>query len=461
MTNADNVEIAVVGAGIAGIATAYYLCTKHQKHSVLLIDSRQPMSFTTAQSGDNYRNWWPHPTMTKFTNYGIDLMEEISVDSSNVLNMTRRGYVLATRRKEIDDIVADLHIGYDSDDPDSIRIHDHLSSGSYRPPASEDWQSAPTGVDVLTRQKLIRQSFPSLGREIANIVHIRRAGEISGQQLGQYMLEKIRKAGGRRLKATVRSVEVGQRFCMNVESRDGDKRINADIFVNAAGPFAGNLAAMIGLDLPIDNVFQQKLAFEDKLGAIPRKQPFCTDLDDIELEWSDEERSLLADDAETAWLLERIPGGAHCRPDGGDRGTWVKLGWAFNDKSSDPQEDLANEPCLDPHFPEIVMRAAAKLNPSLQQYVEHFPSRCAHYGGYYTMTPENWPLVGSLGVRGAYIAGALSGFGSMSACAVGAICAASINESALPDWAQQLSPSRYADTTLMTELANARSRGLL
>ena len=62
-----NVEIAIVGTGIAGIAAAYYLCRDYGKQSLLLIDSRQPMSFTSAQSGDNYRNWWPHPTMYEFT----------------------------------------------------------------------------------------------------------------------------------------------------------------------------------------------------------------------------------------------------------------------------------------------------------------------------------------------------------------------------------------------------------
>jgi glycine/D-amino acid oxidase-like deaminating enzyme len=56
LENPKHVEIAILGAGIAGIAAAYYLCTKFGKNSVLLIDNRQPLSFTTAQSGDNYRN---------------------------------------------------------------------------------------------------------------------------------------------------------------------------------------------------------------------------------------------------------------------------------------------------------------------------------------------------------------------------------------------------------------------
>ena len=430
MENPKHVEIAVLGAGLAGIATAYYLCTKHGKNSVLLIDSRQPMSFTTAQSGDNYRNWWPHPTMADLSNYSIDLMEQIACDSSNVLNMSRRGYLLATRSKDVSQIVTEQ-------------------------------MAASPDVDILTEQARIRRKFPSFSEDIASVVHIRRAGEMSGQQLGQFMLEKLGEAGGARIKASVVGINVGKTFRIDASTQDGVKQIDADIVVNAAGPFASHVAAMMDIDLPIENVFQQKIAFEDVAAAIPRRMPFSIDLDDVELDWSDEERELLAEDEDMTWLLERIRGGVHCRPDGGDKGKWVKLGWAYNRNISDPQEELANDPYLNPQFPEIVIRAAAKLNPSLSQYVENFPTRCVHYGGYYSMTRENWPLIGPIGVPGAYIAGALSGFGSMAACAVGAICAAWITDSVLPDYAPQLSPLRYDNSVLMNELATASSRGLL
>ncbi|MDH3430054.1 MAG: FAD-binding oxidoreductase [Gammaproteobacteria bacterium] len=461
MKTKENVEVLVIGSGIAGIATAYYLCTRYRKSSVLLVDPRAPMSFTSAQSGDNYRNWWPHPTMTDFTNHSIDLMEQIAGETSNVINMTRRGYLLATRRKDIDDLIAGLHIGYQRSGKDSIRVHDAASRLSYRAPDADDWRTAPAGVDVLSKHELIRQVFPSISEDIANVVHIRRGGDISGQQLGQYMLEKIRSAGGKRLVASVRSVEIGQRFSVEVEGPTASERIKADVLVDAAGPFAGEVAAMVGVDLPIENVYQQKIAFDDRKGAIPRRLPFAIDLDGFEFEWSDEERAFLSEDAEMSWLIEPLPGGAHCRPEGGDKGTWVKLGWAFNRNVSLPQQDLANEPLMRSEYPEILMRAATRLNPSLKTYTDNMPTRFSHYGGYYTMTRENWPLIGPLGVDGAFIAGALSGFGSMSACAAGALCAAWIADGDLPEYASQLSLARYADEQLVAELAAAPSKGLL
>ena len=461
MNNNRSVEIAVIGAGFAGIAAAYYLCTQHKKSSVLLIDSRPPMSFTSAQSGDNYRNWWPHPTMVNFINYSTDLMESIALESPDVMRMTRRGYALTTHRTDIDDLIAELHAGYGEVESDLIRIHNGPTSNSYRSSDFSDWMTAPTGVDVLSNRNLIRQTFPSFCNDVANVLHIRRAGDIDGQHMGQYMLQRIQQHGGKRLSARLRSIVRKQTFELEVERSDGNERISADVIVNAAGPFANDIAAMIGVDLPLRNVFQQKLAFDDNRNAISRTLPFSLDLDDQELDWTAEERGLLADDPDLAWLLNPILGGTHCRPEGGDKRTWVKLGWAFNRDPSEPQQELTNDPHFNPQFPELILRAASRLNPSLKQYCESFPDRWTHYGGYYPMTNENWPLIGPLGVDGAFITGALSGYGCMAACAAGSICASWIVDGDLPDYASQLSLARYDDDDLMAEIMNSPSKGIL
>jgi len=36
-----------------------------------------------------------------------------------------------------------------------------------------------------------------------------------------------------------------------------------------------------------------------------------------------------------------------------------------------------------------------------------------YYGGFYTMTEENWPLIGPMEVDDVFVVGALSGFGTM------------------------------------------------
>src|SRR5882757_11465529 len=94
-----NVDIAVIGAGIVGIACAYYLARSHPAARIAIVDPNAPMSLTSAASGENYRNWWPHPVMTAFTDYSIDLLEDIARQHGDRVHMTRRGYALATREK--------------------------------------------------------------------------------------------------------------------------------------------------------------------------------------------------------------------------------------------------------------------------------------------------------------------------------------------------------------------------
>lgn len=456
----DTTEIAILGAGLAGIATAYYLCRSDPELPVTLIDCRSPMSFTSAQSGDNYRNWWPHPTMTAFTNLSIDLLEEIALQSDNRINMTRRGYLLATRNAEIDSLIDSLHDGYSDSQQDPVRIHASPTSATYSV-GHANWRSASRGVDVLSDPQLIAASFPSISKQTRHAIHVRRAGDISGQQLGQFMLEQLKETACRRTAATVTGIHSGAKFAIDLQGKTGMRQLTATTVINAAGPFAPEIAAMLDVDLPMRNIYQQKIAFADKIAAIPRDLPFVCDLDAFEFDWDEEDRALLRDDAETRWLTDRLPGGMHCRPEGGDLSDWIKIGWAYNQQSSPPQQDLQNEPLKNDQFPEIALRAAARLNSGLQRYIDDFPSKVLHYGGYYSMTAENWPLIGPMGVEGAYIVGALSGFGSMSACAAGSLCAGWVKGEALPSYAADLSLARQTNQPLMRALAAAESRGIL
>lgn len=444
-----HVDVAVIGAGSVGIAVAYYLVTRHGLRSVAIVDSRDPMSLTSAQSGENYRNWWPHPTMTAFTDDSIALMEELDRRSGGRLNMTRGGYALVTRRTRPDDLIEDLYRGYDRA-PDRIRIRDSASS-DYVPPSRVPWTNAPDGVDVLLDASLIRKTFPSYARDVATVIHIRRAGSISAQQMGQYMLETMRASGVRVHRADVRGIGVSSPFTIELDAPDGPARMTAERIVNAAGPFAGDIARMLGAALPVRCVYQQKISFQDRDAAIPRDLPFTIDLDAQSLAWSDDDREVLASDAATRHLVDPMPGGIHCRPDGPPDGTWIKLGWAYNARASDPHDD---EP-IDPHFPDVVLRAASRLHPALAAYVGRLPRGAHHYGGYYTMTDENWPLIGPSETPGAFVAAALSGYGSMAACATGALCAAWVMDAPLPSYARSLTSERRGDTALMSALARA------
>jgi glycine/D-amino acid oxidase-like deaminating enzyme len=452
----NDVEILVIGAGMAGLATAYYLAVQHKRARLLIVDEGQPMALTSAQSGENYRNWWPHPTMAAFTDHSTDLMEDIARRTGNRFHMTRRGYLLVTRDDKPEELLRQLHAGYGASASKLIRLHEGASK-DYSPPLSADWQAAPDGVDVLLGRHLIQQYYPAFDKEIATALHIRRAGDISGQQLGQYMLETMRPLGAQFQQARVVGIAKADRFMVDVIADGARQTIKADIIVNAAGPFAAHIAAMHGEELPILNVLQQKIAFVDRNRAVDRKMPFAIDLDGQTLAWSADEREALAASPELARLVEPMPGSIHCRPDGGDQGQWIKLGWAFNSEPTEP----TREPELNPYFPEIVLRAASRLQPALTQYLGALPRDRVHYGGFYPMTKENWPLIGAARTSGVFLTTALSGYGTMSACAAGDLCARAVVGAPSPAFANVLSLARYENKALMDELENAENRGLL
>lgn len=271
------------------------------------------------------------------------------------------------------------------------------------------------------------------------------------------MLETMRSLGAQFQQARVVGIAKADRFLVDVIA-DGERQtIKADIIVNAAGPFASHVPTMHGEKLPIQNVLQQKIAFVDRNRAVDRKILFTIDLDGQTLAWSAEEREALAAAPELARLLEPMPGSIHCRPDGGDQGQWIKLGWAFN---SDPSEP-SRAPEFNPYFPEIVLRAASRLQPALRQYLGALPRDRVHYAGFYPMTKENWPLIGAARTPGVFLTAALSRYGTMSACAAGDLCARAVVGAPSPSFANVLSLARYENKALMNELESAESRGLL
>ena len=177
------------------------------------------------------------------------------------------------------------------------------------------------------------------------------------------MLTKTKAAGVELLPAKVEQIELNNNFKIEMSVEGGKQTIQAEKVINAAGPFINNISQLLDISLPIHNVLQQKIAFEDRHKVIPRDMPFSIDLDQTELDWNADERELLLQDEELAWLAKPITGNIHCRPDGGDHGSWLKLGWAFNEQTSKAQW----QPQLNDQYPEIVLRGAALLNPGLKK----------------------------------------------------------------------------------------------
>src|SRR5258708_562768 len=170
--------------------------------------------------------------------------------TENVINVPGCGSELVTRRSDPADLIKELYRGYGENADRLIRIHDKPDAATYQPLVSAAWEAEPGGVDVLCEPALIRKTFPFYATDARTVLHIRRAGSISGQQLGQFMLEAIRAAGGRVLRGEVVEIESGAPFTLGVDTSDARVHVRAVRMVNAAGPFLRDIAAMLGEDFP-------------------------------------------------------------------------------------------------------------------------------------------------------------------------------------------------------------------
>lgn len=441
-------NIVICGAGIAGIATAHALATRHARSDILIVDPRPPMSLISATSGENYRNWWPQPRLAEFSSRSMDIMDRLAGENGENFRISRRGYAYVTRSSDVNAVINELQATYGHTGAGEIRVHERAS----------DLPAAADGADVLIDRDAIRERFPHLSDDISIIVLVRRAGDLDSQQLGQHMLNEAKAHGVSLIKGEIKGVTARHNgFRVEAKTPDGAVMIETGTFINAAGPFAKRIASMLDADLPLECIYQQKIAFEDHLGAIPRNAPFTIDQDAGLLGWPDEARELLAEDPEMAWLAGVQPGGVHVRPEGGDKSRWLKLGWATNKLAEDP----VWEPSGPDTFPEIVMRGAARMVPGLEAYCDAMPRALTHYGGYYTRTAENWPLIGPMGPDGAFMVAGLSGYGTMTACAAGELCAGWITDTQMPDYARDFSLARINDAKLMRKISQTSYAGEL
>lgn len=456
-------DVVICGAGIAGIATAHALALRGVRN-IVLVDELPPLTLTSDKSTEAYRNWWPGPddAMVRFMNRSIDLLEVWAEASDNRFLMNRRGYVYATSSAaKADQFLADALLAERQGAGDLRVYRSAADAAPYQPSAHTGYRDHPIGADLFLDQATIRARFPFLAADVVAVLHARRCGWLSGQQLGMYLLEEARAAGVTLLSGRMTAVELqgGRIARVTVAGGDGmDVHIATPVLINCAGPFAKELARLIGVELPLFSEMHLKVAFEDTLGVIDRNTGLVILDDPQTLTWSEEERADLTSSDETRWLTEPMPAGIHLRPEGYRHNQTVLMLWDYH---SSHRFDLPELPLPDdPFYPEVVLRGMVRLAPALEQYLDRLPPVFVD-GGYYTKTEENRPLIGPLPVDGAYVNAALSGYGLMAAPAAGELIAAAITGGTAPTYAPAFRLDRYDRPEYREMLANWGSTGQL
>jgi sarcosine oxidase subunit beta len=189
--------------------------------------------------------------------------------------------------------------------------------------------------------------------------------------------------------------------------------VSTPIVVNAAGPWAAQVALLAGVDLPVEPLRRQLVPTEP-FDGLPQRFPMVIDMST----------------------------GFHFRREG----KGILLAW------NDPEETPGFKTEFDPGFVEKILTRAAHRVPRLSE-AEVNPRRA--WAGLYEMTPDHHAIIGAVqNVAGLYFVNGFSGHGVMHSPASGRITADLIlhGHSSLID-ASQLSVTRFAAGKLLEETA--------
>jgi glycine/D-amino acid oxidase-like deaminating enzyme len=389
-------DVVIAGAGMAGVAAAHQLAVRAGVGRVLLIDPREPLSLTSAKGTEAYRNYWPGPddTMERFMNRSIDLLDELDCETNQAFELNRRGYVFFT-----------------ADPAEANRLQHHHG------PTTTFVDDVPT----------IRARFPFVTDRVCAMLHVHRAGYMNAAKLGACLLERGRAHGVRLVRDEVIELLVSNGRFVGAHLASGS-RVDAGAFVLAVGPLLPEWAERLGLDVPIVNELHGKIAFDDKAGVIPRDAPL-----------------MIWNDAVDLGAFGRFPAGVHLRP----RGIRTVLGiWTYDAHI----ESATFPPAFASDYFDIVIRGLATMIPGLNAYYDQGSSAIVD-GGYYCKTPDNRPLIGPTAIDGAYVLGALSGFGIMSSQGAAALLATHILDTPRPDYSAAFHPVRFSDQAYRSVLA--------
>jgi sarcosine oxidase subunit beta len=379
-------DVVIVGGGIVGSSIAYHLTEAGCRNVIVLERESHQGKGSTGKSMGGVRAQFSTALNIRLSLYSIGFFARFDDTVGHPSGYRPQGYLfLATHEKHLTYLRANhalqISLGLDTvrliDTAEIVRMvpqlrADDILGGSF---CSTDGFVDPYSVMV---------GFMS--RAVERGARLSRDAEVTGLRLDAEGL-----AG--------------------VETSKGS--IATRVVVNAAGAWAARVAALAGIDLPVEPL-RRMLVPTEPFSLISREAPMVVDMST----------------------------GFHFRPEG----PGLLLAW------NDPEETPGYKTNFDPAFVEKILTRAVDRVPCLES-VEVNPKRA--WAGLYEMTPDHYPIIGPAPqVPGLYFANGFSGHGVMHSPATGRIVSDLIlhGRSSLVD-AGVLGIERFAEGRLLTETA--------
>lgn len=368
-------DVVIVGGGCMGASVAYHLSQLGVRDVVLV--EREPMlgMGSTGRNAGGVRHQFSNEANVKLSIESIHLIERFAEAVGYQIDFHQDGYLfLLTAEKDLEDFRASVamqrRLGVDVDliSPDEARRLapglevDGVLGATY---CARDGIADPNGVTM---------GFAKAAQ--ASGVEINRETEVTGITIDSGRVSSVQTTRG---------------------------AISTRTVVDAAGPYARNIGAMVGVEVPV-LPFRRHIFITDPISkAVPASH-------------------IMVIDFESTFYFHR-------------EGAGVLFGMSDNEEPSSFNTTVSWE------FLEKVTRVAVKRLPALAE------AAIAHsWAGLYEMTPDAMPIIGPAGhVEGFFMIAGFSGHGFQHSPAAGRILAELIARGAASDFdAREFSLARFS-----------------
>lgn len=352
----DSADVLVIGGGIIGLSVAYHLAQRGARGVVVLERAGQVGTGSTAKATGGIRHQFSTEINVRLTQLSLPAFQRFEEEMGEPVDFVQHGYLFVTTRADLAEV---MRAG--------LRLQQHLGVPSRWVTPDE---AAGLFPDVRV-DDLVGGTFCPLD------------GSANPYGAVQGYLRRCRDLGVRVLTAQeVIGIEVSGDRVRGVRTASG--AFAGPIVVNAAGPRARDVAAMVDVDLPV-HPYRRQVFVMTPVPGLHRGAPLTVDLD-------------------TGWYLHQDRGGA--------------LYMGGTDKDTRPGlEEVVEWDGFD-----AVAQAALRRVPRTRN------ARVARaYAGIRSLTPDFHAILGAAPqVAGFYCANGFSGHGFMHAPAVGQLLAEEI-----------------------------------
>ena len=344
----------IIGAGIMGLSVAYYLKKKHCPRVLVLEKEDSWINGSTARANGGFRQQFSTAINIQLSRISVSVFESFREDFEIDISLRQYGYLFVTASESGETALrANLKLQRDHDVPvEWLAVDDIRKLAPFL--RLEDVRGGTyCARDGYADAYSIAEGFGRMGRSLG-----------AEMEFGQ-PVEKVLTDSGR-----VRGVATPQ------------GEVHAPVIVNAAGPYAGKIGKLAGIDVPVVPVRRMMVMTED-FPDIPETIPMTID-------------------ADTGFLMRK-------------EGEKVLMGWA------DPDEPAGFNSAFDSSFVDVVAQKALHRVPMLER-AQINPKRS--WAGLYEITPDHHCILDeSQEVSGFFLMNGFSGHGMMHSPAAGMILA--------------------------------------